>query len=602
MAQANPNQDPRSAAHGAMAKAHSALANPQIRAAIVDIMKHEGQGDDTDIVHVNAQEEAMLKSQGGAGDVNPQTGLREYDPTGGSNAGGAGHAGDSGNNGGKGGGGSGTIGGGIHDSSDGTDDGNTYGSIAGMGYAGTTMPGSSTPLSDQNQNGTGWNNADAMARADVNDEGNSTMDNIGNFIGSLFGGYQQAPSTPIGAPMPTGGWQTDANWGVDPAGLVGGIAGAAFGIPGLGTVIGQISALLGHPFGINLGPNPLQGLSAEMNALSPADKAKVQAGINNGSVTPGAIGAGGGANNPGGNGNSAQQPLSNSTTPPPVTPPVTPPVDPQATYSAELAKYMPNLQNDFNFQAGQRGLDPTQYQDAYTSELNHRMGQLPVNLNTGTDSTAIDAALSQYLSPNFGTQALDDAQTAKRAQLKGGIDSKNFAADVNTKFGDTADQDILDKIYQEQFGQARSLLDNTKARGELNDQGYNSGLADLNNQGIAGKSKLQQTGNNILSSDRGTLNDRLNAIYNSIGGYNLGSSYDPTSDYSALQGKEGQLQGSLEGDIRGVAPSIFDTSTLLQKASGAQGATSSGSLLDTLAQRQLNGGTQNRGLGTTGSF
>jgi hypothetical protein len=40
--------------------------------------KKKGRGGDTDIVHVNEHEKKILKALGGAGTVNPETGLREY--------------------------------------------------------------------------------------------------------------------------------------------------------------------------------------------------------------------------------------------------------------------------------------------------------------------------------------------------------------------------------------------------------------------------------------------------------------------------------------------------------------------------------------------
>lgn len=49
--------------------------------------------------------------------------------------------------------------------------------------------------------------------------------------------------------------QRDASWRFDPAGLVGGVVGAAVGLPGLGTVTQLASNAAGNPAEINLGPN-----------------------------------------------------------------------------------------------------------------------------------------------------------------------------------------------------------------------------------------------------------------------------------------------------------------------------------------------------------
>lgn len=44
----------------------------------VEYLRNQGRFGDTDLVHVNPQEKAMLKAMGGSGTVNPNTGLEEY--------------------------------------------------------------------------------------------------------------------------------------------------------------------------------------------------------------------------------------------------------------------------------------------------------------------------------------------------------------------------------------------------------------------------------------------------------------------------------------------------------------------------------------------
>jgi hypothetical protein len=53
------------------------LKRAQVKRALAEAAK-KGRGGDDRIVHVNALEEAMLKAAGGAGTINPATGLREY--------------------------------------------------------------------------------------------------------------------------------------------------------------------------------------------------------------------------------------------------------------------------------------------------------------------------------------------------------------------------------------------------------------------------------------------------------------------------------------------------------------------------------------------
>ena len=44
----------------------------------IDYLRNQGRFGDTDLVHVNPQEKAMLKAMGGSGTINPNTGLEEY--------------------------------------------------------------------------------------------------------------------------------------------------------------------------------------------------------------------------------------------------------------------------------------------------------------------------------------------------------------------------------------------------------------------------------------------------------------------------------------------------------------------------------------------
>ncbi len=46
--------------------------------ALVQALRSKGRGGDTDVVHVNEREKSMLRAMGGAGTINPHTGLEEY--------------------------------------------------------------------------------------------------------------------------------------------------------------------------------------------------------------------------------------------------------------------------------------------------------------------------------------------------------------------------------------------------------------------------------------------------------------------------------------------------------------------------------------------
>lgn len=158
------------------------LRSPQNRAIAAHILARLGNHGDTMLAHINPMEALALKRMGGAGTINPRTGLRQFDPTGGSNAGGAGHAGDSGHMGGMGDGGPGHVGGGG-----GFGPGHGGAGIAGGDTrADPGMPGGGT--SNPSFGGSGMIGGDYRGHA-YNPGVNVNLGRlIGGGLGSIFGG------------------------------------------------------------------------------------------------------------------------------------------------------------------------------------------------------------------------------------------------------------------------------------------------------------------------------------------------------------------------------------------------------------------------------
>lgn len=94
-----------------------------------------------------------------------------------------------------------------------------------------------------------------QALRDYRGDDDSFIDKIGNFLAGLGGLNEMDPTKPgfskPGMPGRTG----QANWGWDPAAAIGGAAGLGIGFPGLGLFADQISAALGRPFEMNMGPS-----------------------------------------------------------------------------------------------------------------------------------------------------------------------------------------------------------------------------------------------------------------------------------------------------------------------------------------------------------
>ena len=138
------------------------------------LLKYMGRNGDTELAHVNPREKAMLQRAGGAGTINPSTGMREYYDEGGGTAGGS-------------------YGGGFADPNDGTNNGGGGGGfpgsevVGGPGTPGYEGPyGPSQPSFFDNLGGFLANpvgNLSAMGRS----YGTELQDNPDRFAGLLSG-------------------------------------------------------------------------------------------------------------------------------------------------------------------------------------------------------------------------------------------------------------------------------------------------------------------------------------------------------------------------------------------------------------------------------
>lgn len=108
---------------------------------------------------------------------------------------------------------------------------------------------------------------------DYNNEGNSGLENFGNFGAGLLGFHEQRPTALSALDRvrstvnPTAnGLDTRASWGFDPIGALAGIGGLALGVPALGVPAGMISRALDYPLDIELGPDVFGGTPSGISA------------------------------------------------------------------------------------------------------------------------------------------------------------------------------------------------------------------------------------------------------------------------------------------------------------------------------------------------
>lgn len=170
-------------------------------------------------------------------------------------------------------------------------------------------------------------------------------------------------------------------------------------------------------------------------------------------------------------------------------------------------------------------------------------------------------------------RAIGDTREGQRRRLSGQLDSQlgeNFAV---TRFGDTADDSILDSILGTQRTGAQDAITRARSRGQLNEAGLAAANRGLSEAEQRARSTLQSLGGGVLARNRDTLNNERSSLADRIRNLDLGGSIDIGGSIDAINNRANELGGRLEGDIRAAVgdTNLFDTGQLLGRAGAEQG-------------------------------
>lgn len=213
---------------------------------------------------------------------------------------------------------------------------------------------------------------------------------------------------------------------------------------------------------------------------------------------------------------------------------------------------------------------------------------------------------SSYFSPDAFESLLSGIQTDRRNQYGTTLDSLLPSSYADDTFNTTFDDDIISRFLDSQYGGALTQLDNNKKRGVLTDQGYNSALNVLGTQRSTANSKLQSTGENLLATNRGALNDIISSGKKAASEYVLGgAAFDPNKYKTDAEARAAELKGRFSDDFNAAVggENFFDVPSALNSGYSAQGPqnTTRQGVLDALAQKE-NARNQRRGVGSQGAF
>jgi len=245
---------------------------------------------------------------------------------------------------------------------------------------------------------------------------------------------------------------------------------------------------------------------------------------------------------------------------------------------------------------GARGLDADSYASLIDSIINETRLKVP----------ELDANPASYFTSDAFASGINNAETIKRGNLTGKVNTTFAPGFDKSLISDTADDSILESILGTQRGQALQQIDFNRKRGVINDTGYSTILNELSGMENAGRSTLTGIGDSILGKGRQELMNIRGDAGNAASGYQFGMPEpDVNKYYSDAQSKANSWMSGLEGSIRSALGStnLFDVPTLLQKGGTAQGpinlTTADASTALPFDPKKSN---SKRGLGSTGVF
>ncbi len=236
--------------------------------------------------------------------------------------------------------------------------------------------------------------------------------------------------------------------------------------------------------------------------------------------------------------------------------------------------------------------------DAYNNEINRAKTAIPDK----------DPNPGNYFTPSMFDNALNQQRTTQRNKLQqqyASIAPDNFESSL---IPDTMDDQILNSIINEQYGNADAYLKRASDRGQLTPDAFSYAEQQLGNSRSGALAKATDLGKSVLADERTNLTNLAKQGQNSITNWDFGSTFDPTSYGNKFTGEVNSFKPLMEGRIRNTIgdTQFFDPQSLITKAGsfvGPQnGSTAANPLLSAIGANVAgSGGSTDNKKTTSGS-
>lgn len=266
----------------------------------------------------------------------------------------------------------------------------------------------------------------------------------------------------------------------------------------------------------------------------------------------------------------------------------------EAAFGTNLSNAETSARNRAQRTLQQRGLNPQEYMDLIEGAIADQRVMVPQR----------DPNPSQYYTDDFINNVLMNEQAGRRSKYIRDVDTVYSPGFENNLIQDTVDDPYIMDVLNKQRTAAQQQIDRAKARGNLDDTGYQGALTRLDELFKAGTATGQKLGGSVLQGYKERLRGIGDTARADAGRYELGGTFDSNVYHSQRDNAFKDITANLEGDLRGAlsGTNFFDIGDIITQGGISQGATNPRLEQPAiLAQRKEKQDAQ-RGLGGQGTF